>query len=310
MKNKKMHNPRYKAKTAKIFDVLAKDGYHVEDVEFLSGYFIFDFDKDSVVHFHVKECKGWKFAIWWKILDEEDNTLGFDFFAQYERDIDKFKPTASTYVERDVWYDIGIKSSISWSELKITQILNFIKKHPYLAWANDVSYEQSIWECDLNRVKAFVDFYKHKWWIFSTKKTHERMVKKYLKILTVICDVTLEDYTIVDMNKDGFECSPRFEVFCKGMYNHPVEESGWYDIPLGEVLPNEIKRKAYRYQKKLDKLQAKMDKKPTFEDLYDIELGVACKDYSADDLFLSVYVKNDKMEKKGKKKGTRNVSKK
>ena len=76
IKNKKMHNPRYKAKTAKIFDVLAKDGYHVEDVEFLSGYFIFDFDKDSVVISMSKSVRAGNLRFGGKFLMKKTIRLG------------------------------------------------------------------------------------------------------------------------------------------------------------------------------------------------------------------------------------------
>ena len=52
----------YKANTEALFKELP---YSIEDIEYLDGYFIFGFGTNSVVHFHIKECPGWKFGIWW-----------------------------------------------------------------------------------------------------------------------------------------------------------------------------------------------------------------------------------------------------
>ena len=52
----------HKANTEALFKELP---YSIEDIEYLDGYFIFGFGTNSVVHFHIKECPGWKFGIWW-----------------------------------------------------------------------------------------------------------------------------------------------------------------------------------------------------------------------------------------------------
>ena len=51
------------------FDVDSID-IHIEDVEYLDGYFIFGSGTNSVIHFHVKECPGWKFGIWWNLPEK------------------------------------------------------------------------------------------------------------------------------------------------------------------------------------------------------------------------------------------------
>jgi hypothetical protein len=66
---------------------------HVKDVTWLTGYFVFELGEDSVVHFHIKELKGWKFSVWFN--------EGFsELFWQYDKDIDKFKPSASYFAHK------------------------------------------------------------------------------------------------------------------------------------------------------------------------------------------------------------------
>ena len=122
--------------------------YHFEDIEYFDGYFVFDMGENSVVNFHVRECPGWLFGIWWKVVDEDVSrgyttlTVDCKFFSAYERIIDKFKPSACTLnvstelkVRKDDskphGYDF-INPTIKW-----LQLIQFISKEPCLAFCRD-----------------------------------------------------------------------------------------------------------------------------------------------------------------------------
>jgi len=64
------------------------DGY-VQYKKFYSGYFIIEFEKNSVCHFKIKSLPHWSFAIW--LRPGKDFTI----FGQVTILIDKFKPTRS-----------------------------------------------------------------------------------------------------------------------------------------------------------------------------------------------------------------------
>jgi len=115
-----------------------KLSFTVTDVEYLSGYYIFGSGTNSVVHFHVKECPGWKFGVWFTgSKDDYGTAIKGNFFCQYEECIDKFKPTASVYFDEfSVRFDEDGESYVS-STWKIYKILRFIKQHPLRAWASD-----------------------------------------------------------------------------------------------------------------------------------------------------------------------------
>lgn len=116
--------------------------FHVEDVEYLDGYFIFASGTNSVVHFHIKECPGWKFGIWWSVDGDskEIEKVNYSFFTQYELFIDKFKPTASCMNA-----DGSVRLSscefdpvdIFWSCQKI---INYIYSEPELAFCRDICW--------------------------------------------------------------------------------------------------------------------------------------------------------------------------
>ena len=104
-----------KSKTNKVLKAIEKQGFHVKNVTHLGGYFIFDHGKDMVVHFHIKECKGWLFGIWWDLEDKNR----FTFFTQFEKTIDKFKPSASTYVVEDMTFSKDIDEEVEFKLKKI-----------------------------------------------------------------------------------------------------------------------------------------------------------------------------------------------
>lgn len=226
--------------TRKVLKYLEKNGFHSTNVIYGDGYFIFPHGKDMVINFHIKEVKGWKFGIWWDI----NGNSGFDFFAQYEANIDKFKPTASTFVERDVCLE-------DWNLDDVVRICQFIKKHPHKAWALDKGYEQEIW--DLVRVKH--PFWRHHfervryWW---AEVCYKRFNKRYLKLLDEITNECLISPQIIDENKDGLMCSPRYLVKCKGMKDEDLEP-GHYDIDIDEDLSPSLKKKALKYEKSLNR---------------------------------------------------------
>ena len=85
----------YREVTTKFFDAInapkISDNetlYTFEDLEYLV-----EDDEMAIVHFHIKECVGWKFGIWWYKSNKE--VYRGDFFAQYEELKDKFKPSRS-----------------------------------------------------------------------------------------------------------------------------------------------------------------------------------------------------------------------
>lgn len=123
--------------------------FNITDVEYLDGYFIFGFGTNSVVHFKIKECPGWKFGIWWYepetyydktddgvIQEKKRKCIVGEFFGQYETNIDKFKPSHSSYHCR-ITFDLDnlIKPYQLW---EFNKIIEFIHKEPYLAFYKDL----------------------------------------------------------------------------------------------------------------------------------------------------------------------------
>lgn len=111
-------------------------GFHPTNIEYLSGYFIFGFGTNSVVHYSLEECPGWRFGLWFGEPDLERNCVPAEWFAQYEATIDKFKPSASTFGESIYLYgdEGGYERSLDW---RIEAQINFIHNEPDLAFCRD-----------------------------------------------------------------------------------------------------------------------------------------------------------------------------
>ncbi len=235
---------KQKNKIEQIFNQLKELGFHPIDIKYLNGYFIFEHGKDMVIHFHIKECKGWLFGIWWDLEDKNK----FDFFTQYERDIDKFKPSASCFVEEGVLYDKkDLERELEW---RIIPILKFIHKHPYVAWAYDGSYPRNCWDYKTG-LMAFKEFWEYQFKEWKRENIKKRINRKYLNIVRKICQEYLEEWQIIDENKNGCKCFPRYTIICKGIKNESIK-TGFYQLDLKE-LNKKIFKKVQKFDKKLEK---------------------------------------------------------
>lgn len=125
----------------KLFNYIRKNSkFEPYNVEYGDSYFLFTGLPDSVIHFRIKGVsKQWKFGMWINaeyINDKEHSDEPVvRFFTQWERDIDKFKPSASDIC-------ITIKSSQfdntdedDWFVFSdIIETLIMMKNHPILCY--------------------------------------------------------------------------------------------------------------------------------------------------------------------------------
>lgn len=186
-----------------IFAEIQKWGFTIIDREYADGY-IAEVDKDIICEFRIAEIPGFKFSFW-NILyncgdikkQREENEIGWDwanslgidprsdlvFFTQYERDIDKFKPSRSGFVwgiYRDAWEeenDSGEMVTVEeWRLLDdLKAILNYMKKHHFKSIEYVGRQTRYIWEDDITGFYSFRQ-YIHDWlYVLGSK------FKKYLK---------------------------------------------------------------------------------------------------------------------------------
>lgn len=137
----------------RVFNYIRKNKFKPTNIQYGDGYCFFDTDKDmnkedigNIVHFDIKELHGWKFAMWIETDPEiiSEYSKGYDdgkeypalqFFCQHKSLIDKFKPSRSFFL---VKFDLErIVSDDDWIFYDIREILQMIKRHPFIAFTMD-----------------------------------------------------------------------------------------------------------------------------------------------------------------------------
>ena len=220
----------YKEATKLVFKEIKKElnkggiTAKITDVEYLDGYFIFGTGTNSVVHFHIDSTPGWKYGIWWsptpdKSKSTEDSTvyksdmISCQIFTQYEDEIDKFKPTASTFHEE---FDISLDSKyIGWGFNEFCDDIEFIHKEPYLAFYREMTYTNFNKE-HITRAKAKSYFERH----LKQKKLEEEIKTLNDKeLLSTIYTILKEDFDEGNcfIQDRGDHWHPRYEIVAKNM---------------------------------------------------------------------------------------------
>lgn len=203
---------------------------HFEDIDYLDGYFLFGHGTNSVVHFHIKECPGWLFGIWWSMPDnknKEKRYIDGEIFAQYEETIDKFKPSRSE-----------IRSKISVFPNKeygycdcysAANMINFIRTEPYLAFCRDYNG----WDYNEEyhtREEAKREYDNYRGWQDNANKYTKECDDK---VLAFVKERVLPSFSGAEIEDLGDDCSPRYEVIAPLKKNKDlVKECGcyrWFD---------------------------------------------------------------------------------
>lgn len=233
----------YKQATDLVFNALKKElkdhrkfDITIEDVEYLDGYFIFGKGTNSVVHFHIKETPGWKYGIWWSPVskniedgeEDDENTEYYtdrvycSIFAQYEEEIDKFKPSASMVCEE---FTIDFKYPAANRLWAFADDIEFIHKEPYLAFYREMHYSDFNKEY-VSRAKAKSYFERH----FKQKKLEEETEalnnRELLKTIYTILKEDIDEGSCF-IHDRGDNWSPRYEIIVKNTFD---AENGCYRL--------------------------------------------------------------------------------
>ena len=208
-------------------------GYHIIDKQFGNCYFIVESkEPDTICHFHIKELPGYLFGIWNicrydTIQYEVENNLSLwsdnlhisskselIFFTQYEKEMDKFKPSRSGMVTglRRITYTEDNKSVTEWDIDELEVVLKYMKKHKYKAYVNIYNENKFVYK-EYSSFKCFRSYYKHKWNRFTTNIKNNLKLKiqiyKSKKLVRRLKDVY---YYILDY---GENCYPRIHIIVR-----------------------------------------------------------------------------------------------
>lgn len=219
---------KYKKAWDIFSESITKEKFNIVKVEFLDGYFIFGSGTNSVVHFYIEEIPGWKFGIWWNSEKNQKKIIKGSFFAQYEKNIDKFKPSNSVISHE---FSINTDEPTTYYFYEIINTLNFMKNEPELAFCRDYN----CWNYNVE---------------YHTREEAKKEFEKYLNYeknknyYTQVCDSKIVDWFKNTFEKElkeknillvdrGNSIDPRYEIVyhCpKDLYKKLERVNGFYSL--------------------------------------------------------------------------------
>lgn len=235
-----------KSRNRKLIESLFKQiekelGYHIVDKQFGNCYFIVESkEPDTICHFHIKELPGYLFGIWnicrYDIIQYEvENNLSLwsdnlhisskselIFFTQYEKEIDKFKPSRSGMVTglRRITYKEDNKLITEWDIDELEVVLKYMKKHKYKSYVNIYNENKFVYR-ELSGITCFKIYYRDKWnrFITNIKDTLKLKIQIYKskKLIKKLKDVY---YYILDY---GENCYPRIHIIVRRKPNIDID---------------------------------------------------------------------------------------
>lgn len=235
-----------KSRNRKLIESLFKQiekelGYHIVDKQFGNCYFIVESkEPDTICHFHIKELPGYLFGIWNicrydTIQYEVENNLSLwsdnlhisskselIFFTQYEKEIDKFKPSRSGMVTglRRITYKEDNKLITEWDIDELEVVLKYMKKHKYKSYVNIYNENKFVYR-ELSGITCFKIYYRDKWNRFITNIKNSLKLKiqiyKSKKLVRKLKDVY---YYILDY---GENCYPRIHIIVRRKPNIDID---------------------------------------------------------------------------------------
>lgn len=202
----------------KTFEKAIKKDIKVKfkDVKYLDGYFIFGTGTNSVVHFRLEETPGWLYGIWWSIPKKYYNKkekkmllpeyVEGHFFAQYEKNIGKFKPSAST-----IQCEFSIVPNDNHCSLyNVARNIEFIMKEPYLAFCRDNCFKDYNYEY-LSRSEARRIYKRWHKKEYNYNKWNKILDDRFIAFVKRLYRKEFEsnDFCITD---NGEDCYPRYDI--------------------------------------------------------------------------------------------------
>lgn len=183
---------------------------NVIDKKFGNCYFLFEGEENSICHFKIKEIPGFIFGIWTKDRFDQDKPWydGFGvpsntelvIFTQYEREMDKFKPSRSgfcigTYRMEDSCTEQGY----SWHLFDMINIIQFMRKHPIKSYVYVQCQINNVWDelPGIYCLKTYIsDWYYHNKYKNKKQKLENKLIKASKNVLKQLrtFDYSLEIY--------------------------------------------------------------------------------------------------------------------
>ncbi len=216
-----------------------RNKFTITDEQYLEGYFVFDFGKNSVCHFKLKETPGWLYGIW---LGTKQNGYKYKYklIGEHEEFIDKFKPSR-TYI------------NVTNNTKRFIDIVSKIQENPKLYFVDSCTYGDALELQGEERV-AFVEekyneFIKD---IIQREKDGEsdrQYAFNFFKKVLFNKFKEIEIIGVTDNNTEYSIVSPRYDIDVVILSDLPLEKLEKLDDEICTFVQNAnySNRKTYEY---------------------------------------------------------------
>lgn len=189
------------------------------DIKYKSDYFVFNYGKDSICHFRIKELPDFLFAVW-KGSNVNLDYYGADFkdaellfFTQPILTIDKFKPSRSSFLvpsSRRMYLPNNSEEwKEEWEDYSAVQMIDYMLNHKYRAFFKSSCSYWDPWQ-HVSGFTAFKEYYGTKFYYWKKDKKTKRNIRKITKVISKILN-RLNVKAILSDFGDGYY--PRLHLY-------------------------------------------------------------------------------------------------
>lgn len=187
-----------------IFKNILKD-FTIENEIYLSSYFIWDREDDSICHFWVKEIPNWKFGIWLR----ENEDIEFEMFCEHEELIDKFKPSACYFSLK--YPETHPIQQYEYSIESFLEKLNDMKLNPKKHFVNSLTGD--VEEIPLEEQEEYINKEWDEYW--AEKEQKKKDIENDKQLAMKFCKELLNNDNIfavglIDLCKGGWITNPQY----------------------------------------------------------------------------------------------------
>lgn len=232
-----------------VFKSIKELGYKPYDIQYGNGYFLFEMGEDSVIHFRLKGLgplsKHWKFGMWIasETLEEsyrekekgtpyEEHYNIVQLFAQYDTNIDKFKPSRSSLCikyKASEWEQM-LTYPNPWYEIK--NMLGMMKTHPLMCYCGVCGEYAGYWEGSF--LSSYLKTEGYNTWQDLKEKIYTVILLPYTKMKIALAkkDKIIHSLTLYDFEKENKGWSTDYKYQVKPIFKKNTTDeqiSKWFD---------------------------------------------------------------------------------
>lgn len=202
-----------------IFKELKGNQMEVINPSVGNGYYLFDFGKESVVHFHIKGCKRWLWGIW---ITHNENKTNINLFGEHKDYIDKFKPTQTAIAVETKIPDNTTEEQ--WKDAINNVVWDLCYEKLFIVKASNIAGKIKFYYYGSENV---IQWLLSQWWFYRIKNPFQKRLKykgnKYVCIfICFILNLFYRKKLNAEYKKTDF-FHPAYEIYIR--YKESIDDN-------------------------------------------------------------------------------------